>query len=126
MEKKRSGKSPKKTGAARKTRGAAPQQKEAAKIRAQRATIVAVVAQSFTGTLQFPGTFAFLEKFNIPDWALLQEDDPFTGIFDELTAKNTCINLQSEHQSGDTETVSGKIVTCDVDGRETPVLFLFD
>jgi hypothetical protein len=82
--------------------------------------------QSFTGVFRFPGTYAFLEKYNIPDYALLQVDDPYTGKFDELAAENTCQNLQQRHQDGDPATLSGKIVTVSVNGRQTPVLFLFD
>jgi hypothetical protein len=90
------------------------------------AVSAATAAQSFTGVFRFPGEYAFLEKFNIPDYALLQENDPFTGKFSKLSAENTCIGLQSRHQDGDPANLSGKIVTCDVEGRQTPVLFLFD
>jgi hypothetical protein len=83
-------------------------------------------SQNFTGLYKFPGKFAFLEKYNIPDYALLQEDDPFTGQFDEVEAENTCNSLGARHQDGDPATLKGKIVTCDVDGRQTPVLFMFD
>lgn len=86
---------------------------------------MSTMPKTFTGIFRFPGTFAFLEKYNIADYALLQEDDPFTGQFNELVAENTCIALQSEHQDGDPATLSGAIVTCDVEGRPTPVLFLF-
>jgi hypothetical protein len=82
-------------------------------------------AQRFTGVFRFPGTYAFLDKFNIADYALLQADDPFTGQFNELAAENTCIVLQRTHQDGDPAILSGAIVTCSVQGRPTPVLFLF-
>ncbi len=83
-------------------------------------------AQQFTGVFRFPGTYAFLEKFNIADYALLQFDDLFTGNFDETKAENTCIELKKNHQDGDPAILTGAIVTCDVNGRHTPVLFLFD
>ena len=83
-------------------------------------------SQPFTGKFRFPGTYAFLEKYNIADYALLQFDEPFTGNFDETTAENTCTALQARHQNGDRAELTGKIATCDVFGRPTPVLFLFD
>ena len=108
-----------------KSRGRAPR----AQMRA--AAVVAVGAgdpppQTYTGFYRFPGKFAFLEKYNIADYALLQADDPFTGKFDEAEAEQTCISLASRHQDSDPATIKGKIITCNVDGRQTPVLFMFD
>lgn len=86
---------------------------------------MATAPQIFTGTFRFPGEFAFLERNNIADFALLQADDPFTGQFNETAAANTCITLTRTHQDGDPARLSGAIVTCDIQGRPTPVLFLF-
>jgi hypothetical protein len=84
-----------------------------------------ITPQTFIGVFRFPGEFAFLERRNIAKNALLQQDDPFTGQFNETTAANTCITLKRTHQDGDPATLSGTILTCDVEGRPTPVLFLF-
>jgi hypothetical protein len=82
-------------------------------------------SQAFMGKFRFPGTFAFLQRADNPD-ALLQFDDPFTGVFSDLTARNTNNVLQAQHQSGDQADLSGLILTRQVSGRDTPVLFLFD
>jgi hypothetical protein len=79
----------------------------------------------YTGTYQFPGTYAFLERFNIVDYALIQFDSPYTGKFDELAARNTAIELQRNHHSGDPANLTGRILSQDIDGRPTPVLFVF-
>ena len=101
--------------------------------RAARTQTRAVVAegvnpppQTYSGVYRFPGKFAFIEKLNIADYALLQADDPFTGRFEEVKAEQTCISLQSRHQGGDPAAITGRIITCDVEGRQTPVLFMFD
>ena len=83
-------------------------------------------AQTYRGLFRFPGTYAFLEKNNIADYALLQADDPFTGVFNQLAAENTNLDLQKNHGDGDPAVLTGKIVVCEVEGRKTPVLFLFD
>jgi hypothetical protein len=82
-------------------------------------------SQTYTGLFRFPGTYAFLEKYNIADYALLQEDDPFTGTFNRQAAETTSLDLQANHSDGDPATLSGKLVTVDVEGRPTPVLFMF-
>jgi hypothetical protein len=83
------------------------------------------VAQEFRGRFRFPGTYAFLEMPS-HDFALLQFDDPYTGKFDKLEAENTCNTLKAAHQDGDPAILTGAMVNCDVNGRPTPVLFLFD
>ena len=83
------------------------------------------VPRQFKGVFRFPGGYAFLERDIIADYALLQSDDPFTGKFDDTAAQNTCATLQAAHEDGDPAILTGQIVTCDVDGRQTPVLFLF-
>ena len=105
-------------------------QGRASRAQTRAAAVVAVGGgnppQTYTGFYRFPGKLAFLEKYNIADYALLQADDPFTGKFDEVEAEQTCISLASRHQDGDPATITGKIVTCNVEGRQTPVLFMFD
>jgi hypothetical protein len=83
------------------------------------------VAQPFTGKFRFSGNFAFLERNNDPDDALLQFDNPFTGVFDAQKASNTSNTLQAHHQSGDAANLSGLILSRQVNGQATPVLFLF-
>jgi hypothetical protein len=90
------------------------------------AVSAANVPQIYTGLFRFPGTYAFIEKYNIADYALLQEDAPFTGTFNREAAENTNLDLQANHSDGDPATLSGKLVTVDVEGRPTPVLFMFD
>lgn len=82
-------------------------------------------SQPFTGRFRFPGIFAFLERPGCPS-AILQFDDPFTGIFKDLAARNTCNSLQASHQDGDDADLTGLIVQCQVSGQDTPVLFLFN
>jgi len=134
MKKKRVGKGRRRPKKPTKPRKVAAKPKAAAKAKPRRPRImtaaivatgsVAAVAESFKGIFRFPGEFAFLERPNMPN-ALLQEDDPFTGIFSEVTAANTCTALKANNQDGDEADLSGKILTCNVKGRQTPVLFLF-
>ena len=131
MKKKQAGRTQAKTKGPRKGTVAAPRSRAAVQVKSRAMAVAAddnpaVAAQTFAGVFRFPGKYAFLEKFNIPDYALLQANDPFTGHFDELAAENTSIALQSSHQDGDPATLTGKIVTCDVEGRQTPVLFMFN
>jgi len=84
------------------------------------------MAQPFTGVFRFPGIFAFLEQAGVPDDALLQSDDPFTGVFDDVEARVTCNALRARHQDGDRADLTGQIRTCQVNGRNVPVLFLFN
>ena len=57
--------------------------------------------------------------------ALLQFDDPFTGVFDDAAAQNTAGTLQGQHQDGDPAHLTGLILDRDVNGITRPVLFLF-
>lgn len=82
--------------------------------------------ERYTGVFRFPGIRAFLERPGFPDDAVIQIDDPFTGVYDDLAARGTCIRLQARHQDGDPADLSGKILMRDVMDVLTPVLFLFD
>lgn len=82
------------------------------------------IAQTFDGRFRFPGIFAFLEHPGFRN-ALLQFDDPFTGVFDDLTAQNTSGTLQGQHQDGDPAHLTGLIQDTYVNGIVRPVLFLF-
>ncbi len=83
------------------------------------------VAEHFQGTFGFADPRAFLIR-NGANPALLQDDDPFTGIFDDGAAKNTAIRLRSSGvQQGDPADLSGLIRFVDVNGQQAPVLFLF-
>ena len=84
-------------------------------------------AQPYVGLYRFPvGPYAFLEQPGVPDPALLQFDDPFTGIFDDLAAQNTRGALQAQYQDRDPANLSGLIQQVDVTGVPMPVLFLFN
>ena len=79
----------------------------------------------YRGRFRFPGTYAFLDTAGDPAFALLQFDDPYTGVFDPLAAEDTCLSLRENHQDGDPADLTGDLVMCDVGGRDTRVLFLF-
>jgi hypothetical protein len=132
MAKHKSVKLQKKTGRQRTRRKVSVKAKQlqaAVQVRPQRILLTTqaaeITAQTFTGVFRFPGKYAFLEKYNIADYALLQSDDPFTGVFNEQTAENTCVDYGTSNQDGDPAILTGKIITCDVEGRHTPVLFIF-
>jgi hypothetical protein len=134
LKKKRAGKVRRKAKKSGKPRKAVTKPKAVVKPKPRRPAIattaivardsVISVAQRFKGVFRFPGEFAFLERPNQPN-ALLQEDDPFTGIFNETSAANTCTALKADNQDGDEADLSGKILTKNVKGQATPVLFLF-
>ena len=77
----------------------------------------------FSGTYKFPGTFAFFDTPASTRPALLQFDNPPTGVFDDLTAQNTAGDLQGRFQDGEPGTVTGVILDRDVNGIDRPVLF---
>lgn len=86
----------------------------------------APVPGKFGGVFHFPGTYAYLEQGGVVDFALLQFDDPFTGIFDEQNALDTCTTLSGTHREGDRAQLSGKLGMGNVDGEQKQILFMFD
>jgi hypothetical protein len=82
-------------------------------------------AENYKGRYGFPGNYAFLNRGGaLP--ALLQDDDPFTGVFDDTAAQNTCGRLQGTGvQDGDPADLWGLVRRVPVNGAMTPVLFLF-
>jgi hypothetical protein len=83
-------------------------------------------SQPFNGKFRFPGPYATLERPGIPDNAILQFDTPFSGIFNDLAARNTFNQLQAGNQDGDGANLTGLICDCQVSGQNRPVLFLFN
>ena len=84
------------------------------------------IARCFSGQYSFPGIYAFINTPARPEPVLLQFDQPFTGNFNDLEARNTCGTLQGMFHEGDQATVTGLIRDSDVNGINRPVLFLFN
>ena len=82
--------------------------------------------ENFGGIFHFPGTYAYLEQNGVVDFALLQINDPFTGMFDKQAAIDTCSLLSGRHMEGDEAQLSGKLGMGNVDGEERQILFMFD
>lgn len=81
--------------------------------------------ETYDGTYSFPGQYAYLVRNGSPD-AILQFDDPYTGAFNQGAADATCTELQRYHHDGDRAHLPGLIKTVDVNGRPSPVLFIFE
>jgi len=82
--------------------------------------------EDFNGIFHFPGTYAYLEQGGVVDFALLQIDDPFTGVFERQAAIDTCTLLSGRHMEGDRAQLSGKLGVGNVDGERQQILFMFD
>lgn len=81
------------------------------------------VAKSYDGTINFRGAYAYLQD-DAGDWALLQMDQPFSGVLNFTVAAHTAARLDNSYQENDPVQFHGVMVTVTYNQQPVQTLFL--